>query len=158
MQKVNDTEKATLRLEVDKMHRAENEWLQVSVRMLDHVYALHLGAARSGQPNLIAQMTNFQNACREVVRRVGLTPFAANPAEPFDAERHQLLEGEQAPAAGGTVVETLATGYTFQGRLLRPALVRLGEKNGNAAQGAEPNGNEKEQRQLPLDTEAAPGK
>jgi molecular chaperone GrpE (heat shock protein) len=133
IQKMNDTEKTTLRLEVDKMHRAENDWLQVSVRMLDHVYALHLGATRSGQPNLISQVTNFQNACRDAARKVGLSPFAAEPAEPFDANRHQLLEGQHAPGEGATVAETLATGYTFQGRVLRPALVRLSTNNGHVA-------------------------
>jgi len=133
MQKMSDAERATLRLEVEKMRRVEADWLQVCIRMLDHVYALHLGATRSGQPNLIAQLSTFQNACRDVTRRVGLMPFAANPAEPFDAQRHQLLEGQQAPKAGDTIAETLATGYTFQGRLLRPALVRLNQSNGDAA-------------------------
>jgi molecular chaperone GrpE (heat shock protein) len=133
MQKINDAEKATLRLEVEKMRRAEADWLQVSIRLLDHVYALHLGATRSGQPNLIAQVTNFQNACREVARRVGLTPFAADPSEPFDAQRHRLLDGQGQPKAGDTIAETIATGYTFQGRLLRPALVRLNDSNGDVA-------------------------
>jgi hypothetical protein len=31
------------------------------------------------------------------------------------------------------VGETVATGYTFQGKQIRPALVRLLEKNGNGA-------------------------
>src|SRR5947209_4424572 len=52
MQRTNDNEKANLRLEVEKLHRAEADWLQVLVRLLDHVYALHTGAVRSGQPNL----------------------------------------------------------------------------------------------------------
>jgi molecular chaperone GrpE (heat shock protein) len=126
MQRANDSEKGTLRLEVEKLRRVESEWLQVLVRMLDHVYALHLGALRSGQPGLIEQMSNFQNACRDAARRVGLAPFAANPADPFDAQRHQILDGNGAPPAGATIGETIASGYTFQGRLLRPALVRLG--------------------------------
>ena len=50
MEQVNDREKATLRLEVEKLRRVETEWLQVLVRMLDHVYALHVGAVRSSQP------------------------------------------------------------------------------------------------------------
>ena len=50
MQKANDSEKAMLRLETDKLKRAESEWVHVLVRMLDHVYALHIGAMRSGQP------------------------------------------------------------------------------------------------------------
>jgi molecular chaperone GrpE (heat shock protein) len=149
MQKINDGEKATLRLEVEKMQRGESDWLQVSIRMLDHVYALNLGAMRSGQPKLIAQLSNFQNACRDAARRVGLTPFAAEPAEPFDVKRHQLLEGEKAPSVGAIIAETLATGYTFQGRMLRPALVRLKENN------ADGGGEEEKQSSLPLGAEAA---
>lgn len=142
MQKLNESEKTTLRLEVDKLRRAEAEWLQVLVRVLDHIYALHLGGLRSGQPNLIENLTNFQNACRDAARRVGLTAFQAAPAEPFDAQRHQLPDGEQ-PVGEGLVSETLASGYTFQGRLLRPAVVRL------SANGKEQVENERQTR-LPL--------
>jgi molecular chaperone GrpE (heat shock protein) len=131
MERVSDREKATLRLEVEKLHRAENEWLQVLVRMLDHVYALHAGALRSSQPSLIEQVGSFQNACRDAARRVGLTPFTASDAEPFDVQRHQLVEGDSQPAGGATVSETIAAGYTFQGRLLRPALVRIANGNGD---------------------------
>ena len=42
--KANDSEKGFLRLEVDKLKRAEGEWLQTLVRILDHVNALHQGA------------------------------------------------------------------------------------------------------------------
>src|ERR1051325_2695829 len=126
MQKANDGEKATLRLEVEKLRRAEGDWLQVLVHLLDHVHALHTGATRSGQPRLIEQLTNFQNACRDTARRVGLVPFAAAARETFDAKRHQLVNGEEMPANGAVIGETLATGFTFQGRLVRPALVRVG--------------------------------
>lgn len=133
MQKANDSERATLRLEVEKLHRAEGEWLQVLVRVLDHVYALNAGARRSGQPNLIEQLSHFQNACRDAARRVGLTPFAAEAEEPYDAQRHQLLDGAPPPPADAVVAETIATGYTFQGRLIRPALVHLREPAAPAA-------------------------
>jgi len=125
MERANDAEKATLRLEVEKLRRAENEWLQVLVRMLDHVYALYQGALRSGQPRVVEQLGNFQNACRDTARRVGLTPFVAANAEPFDPQRHQLMEADAKPVSGSLVAETLATGFTFQGRLIRPAIVRL---------------------------------
>ncbi len=133
MEKVSDREKATLRLEVEKFRRAETEWLQVMVRMLDHVYALHVGAVRSSQPALIEQVANFQNACREAARRIGLTPFIAHTAEPFDGQRHQLADDQAEPAPDATVAETIATGYTFQGRLLRPALVRISNGEGKGA-------------------------
>jgi molecular chaperone GrpE (heat shock protein) len=147
LQKANDAEKATLRLEVEKLRRAETEWLQVLIRMLDHVYALHNGAVRSGQPNLIENLTNFQNACRDAARRIGLTPFQANPAERFDAQRHQSVNGDGPPPAEAVVRETVATGYTFQGRLIRPAMVRLREGAGEGTKSeptAEPKPGEKD--------------
>jgi molecular chaperone GrpE (heat shock protein) len=154
MKRANDTERATLRLEVEKLRRGEGEWVQVAVRMLDHVYALHQGASRSGQLNLIEQVSSFQNACRDAARRVGLTPYMANDGEPFDAQRHQLVEEGAKPPADAVVGETVATGYTFQGRLLRPALVRLRTDNpAVAVVGTE--ARLEDQSQLPLPTEDA---
>ena len=129
MAKANDTEKATLRLEVEKLRQAEGDWLQVLVHILDHVYALYTGAARSGQPKLAEQLTHFQNACRDAARRVGLVPFAPVPGDRFDAQRHQSPEGD-APPGNSLVAETLAAGYTLQGRLVRPALVRATATSG----------------------------
>ena len=125
MQKINDGEKATLRLEVEKLRRSEGDWLQVLVHVLDHVYALYHAAERSGQTAIINQLAQFQNACRDVARRVGLTPFAAATNDPFDAERHRWADGEATPDPGSRVAETLAPGYTYQGKLLRPVLVRV---------------------------------
>ncbi|MGB7767689.1 MAG: nucleotide exchange factor GrpE [Verrucomicrobiia bacterium] len=127
MQKMNDSEKAALRLEVDKLHRGEAEWLQMLVHVFDHIFALYTAAVRSGQPKLADQITHFQNACRGTVRRIGLTPFAAEPGEPFDAARHQLADSKGKPPAGAVVAETIGSGYTFQGKPLRPAIVRLRE-------------------------------
>jgi molecular chaperone GrpE (heat shock protein) len=155
MKRADESERATLRLEVEKLRRAESDWLHVLVRLLDHVYALHLGACRSGQSRLIEQVGNFQAACRDAARRVGLAPFAAGEGEPFDAQRHQLMEeGATAPAAA-VVGETIATGYTFQGKLLRPALVRLRGDGAEAAVAAGEVGQEKQPR-LPLEP-AEPG-
>ena len=153
MQRANDSEKANLRLEVEKLRRAEGDWLQVLVRMLDHVFALHQGAIRSGQPALIEQVGNFQNACRDAARRVGLTPFAANEAEPFDAKRHQLIEEGATPPPDAVVADTVAAGYTYQGRLVRPALVRLRE---TPAVVAAPPPEAASEQQSPLPLEAGP--
>ena len=125
LQRTNETEKAHLRLEVDKLRRAEGDWLQVVVRLLDQVYALHLAAVRSGQQNLIDQLGQFQNACRDVARRVGLVAYTAKAGEPFDAKLHQTIDSESRPPADALVGETVATGYTYQGQLLRPALVNF---------------------------------
>jgi len=124
-ERINKEEQQHLRLEVEKLRRSEAEWLQVAARILDHTFALTAAALRSGQPNLAAQMTNFQNACRDAARRVGLVAFHPAMGDPFD-ERSQQLEDQNAkPEEGSVVSEILATGYTFQGQLLRKALVRL---------------------------------
>ena len=133
--KLNDSEKGALRLEVEKLRRAEGDWLQVVVRILDHIFALHNAAARSGQPEVTEQIGQFQNACRDAARRVGITPFAAEPNEPFDAQKHRA-HGVENPPADAVVAETLAPGLTFQGRLIRPALVRLQPANAPVTQPA----------------------
>jgi molecular chaperone GrpE (heat shock protein) len=123
-QKMNDSEKAALRLEAEKFRRSEVEWLQTLVRILDHIFALHLAAARSADPKVAEQIAQFQSACRGIVRRVGLAAFVAEPDEAFNPERHQVADGTR-PSADSVIGETAGAGYTFQGKLLRPALVRL---------------------------------
>jgi molecular chaperone GrpE (heat shock protein) len=125
LKKANETEKNHLRLEVDKLRRAESEWLQILVRILDHIFALNQAAVRSGQSSLVKQLGQFQNACRDIARRVGLAPFVAIPGEPYDSKLHQLADAKVVPAAAARVAETIATGYSFQGQLVRPALVTL---------------------------------
>jgi molecular chaperone GrpE (heat shock protein) len=154
MKKINESEKSTLRLEVEKLRRAETDWLQVLVHLLDHVYALHTGAARSGQPRLVEQLTHFQNACRDAARRVGLSPFAAEAGEPFDSQRHKSTEAE-APPAEAKIVEYLAPGYTLQGRLIRHALVRVDTDEQPKAVAAQSPAASAEQNQLPLESPGA---
>jgi molecular chaperone GrpE (heat shock protein) len=151
MQKANDGEKATLRLEAEKLRRGEGEWLNVLVFMLDHIFALHQAAERSGQENLIRQLSQFQAVCRDAARRVGLVPVLATAGESFDAQKQQLPEGET--GATGTISEVVACGYSYQGRLLRRVLVRLTE----AANDSAPATARDSQNQLSLDAgESAP--
>jgi molecular chaperone GrpE (heat shock protein) len=125
LKKANETEKNNLRLEVDKLRRVEGEWLQILVRILDHIFALNQAAVRSGQVSLAKQLGQFQNACRDVARRVGLVPFVALPGETYNPKVHQLADASLDPATASPVAETVATGYSFQGQLVRPALVTL---------------------------------
>jgi molecular chaperone GrpE (heat shock protein) len=125
LQKANDNEKATLRLEVEKLRRSEGEWLQVVVRLLDHTYALHRAAERSAQRTLIEQTGLFQNSCRDTARRMGLIPLVPAVNEAFDPQLHHLPESQPKPVAGAQVADVLATGFTYQGRIIRPAMVVL---------------------------------
>jgi molecular chaperone GrpE (heat shock protein) len=129
LQKANDSEKAHLRLEVEKLRRTETEWLHVVIHILDHVSALYRAARLSGQPALIEQIGQFHNGCRDVARRVGVAPVTGREGEPFDPNLHQLKDNAT-PDANAVVGETLAPGYTFQGQLVRRALVALKEPAG----------------------------
>ena len=150
MQKMSDSEKTALRLEVEKARRSEAEWLQTLVRILDHIFALHIAAARSAEPKVAEQIAHFQSACRGVVRRVGLVAFEAGPDEAFDPGRHQVADGAK-PSAGSVIGETVGAGSMFQGKLLRPALVNLRGKKSAAKPVAEPDSAEISGEEKPED-------
>jgi molecular chaperone GrpE (heat shock protein) len=134
IRRANEDERAMLRLEVEKVRRAENDWLQVLVRILDHVHALNQAAGRSRYAGVPEQIGKFQTACHDAARRIGLLPFIPAAGEPLNTERHQLVDPGAKPGENALVQEAIANGYTFQGKLLRPALVRHRE---GAAAGAE---------------------
>lgn len=127
LQKAGDTERAHLRVETEKLRRAEGERLQVLTHILDHVFALHQAARKSGQPALMEQIGQFQNACHDAARRIGLTQISGQAGQPYDAKLHQLPENTTA-GEGAQVADTLIAGYTYQGQLLRRPVVALREK------------------------------
>ena len=105
LQKANDTEKNHLRLEVDKLNRAQGEWVKVVTGMLDHVFALNQAGRQSGQDKLVRQLNNFQAACRDVARRVG------------------VITHEPEPEDGAKIIGIAAQGLSHQGQLLRKTVV-----------------------------------
>ena len=125
MTKANDQEKSTLRLEIEKLRRGEGQWLQVLVHLLDHVHALYQAGLRSGQPNLTGQLGAFQTACRDLVRKIGLVPIDAETNQPFDPSLHDIVEGQDQPDAPSQVAQVIATGYSFQGQVLRKPIVTV---------------------------------
>jgi molecular chaperone GrpE (heat shock protein) len=125
LEKANDSERQHLRLEVEKLRRSEADWLRVLIRILDHVYALSMAAFRSGQAGLIEQLNSFQHACRDAAQRIGLVAVEASPGDAYDTELHQWDQDNVEPPSDMVVVETLATGFRFQGQTIRRALVSL---------------------------------
>jgi len=122
--RANDGEKATLRLEIEKLRRGEKDSLQVVIHLMDHCFALFQAATASGQPQLIQQIGNYRNACIDATRRVGILPYEAQAGEPFDSERHEIADGSK-PPQGATVDRTIAWGYTFQGVGIRRIQVAI---------------------------------
>lgn len=125
MKKANDIEKATLRLEVDKLRRAQDEWVMILTRILDQVNALYMAGVQSGQQNLIQQFSLFQNNCRQIAQRVGLNAFDGVRGEKFNPEKHALPENNKTAPENAVVSAALAPGYSFRGKIIRPALVAV---------------------------------
>jgi len=125
LQRANESEKAHLRLEVEKLRRSEADWLQVLVRILDHIYALNQAGARSGQPALTSQLNQFQHACRDAARKVGLAPIPANRYDTYDAKLHQLANPDEPLPPKAQVMTVHAVGYTFQGTPIRKPVVSV---------------------------------
>lgn len=150
MAKAADREKATLKLEVDKLKRGEADWLQVVVVMLDHVHALYHAGLRSGQQNVINQLTNFSHACHEAARRVGLVPFSPNAGDVFDGGQHQWVKSDAEAPGEAKIRQTVAVGLSFQGQQIRKAVVELeGDETAFSGGPAQPSTPQ-------LETEAAP--
>jgi molecular chaperone GrpE (heat shock protein) len=124
MQRSSETERAHLRVEAEKLRRAEGERLQIIIQILDAVFSLLQAALRTGQPALIEQIARFHKDCCEPVRRMGLVQTVAEPGQPYDPSRHQL-PGDAAPVENGQVADTLTAGYTYQGKVLRLPIVAL---------------------------------
>jgi molecular chaperone GrpE (heat shock protein) len=126
LQKANDAEKSHLRLEVEKLRRAEGDWLQVLIRTLDNVYTLFHAAERGRDPNLVNELGSFQRACYDAARWVGLMPLLPRLGDAYDSKLHQHAGGPGAVLPPNPCVEeVIAAGYRFQGQLVRPSLVRL---------------------------------
>lgn len=128
LQRAGEGEKAHLRLEVEKLRRAEGERVQIIAQLLDRVYALLQGARRSGQPALMEQISHFHRDCLGVVQRTGLVPIEIPAGETYDPDSHQLPENAEAEE-NSIVAGTLACGYSYQGKLLRKPLVALEAKS-----------------------------
>jgi molecular chaperone GrpE (heat shock protein) len=121
--RMNQQEKAHLRLEVEKLRRNEGEWIQVLMGFSDHIFALFQAAFRSGEQRVIEQVGRLQGSCHEIARKVGFVAFGAVPDESFDPAKHQTETGTT--EAGAKILAMLAPGYMYQGQLVRRVLVTL---------------------------------
>src|SRR5204862_3993795 len=101
-----------------------------------------------------SQLAQFQNACRDVARRMGLTPFVPTVGEKYDARGHQLANPPPMVEENAKIGEVLAMGFTYQGQLLRRSLVLLSEKQTEPA--PLPGRGVEEENIIPLETREEP--
>ncbi len=126
LQQSQHTQIDHLNLEIEKLRRGEREWLQTIALILDHTHALHQAALRSGQPQVCAQLNTFQAACQDALRRVGVGVYVPEVGIGFDERTLAMMDGSPQAEPGFVVQGVAAPGISFQGQLLRKALVVLG--------------------------------
>ena len=87
MQRSNDTEKANLRLEVEKLRRMETDWLQVSVQNARPRirFASRRDSLRSAEIDRTAREFSDRLPRSRPTRRPHA--YGANAAEPFDSQK-----------------------------------------------------------------------
>lgn len=124
MKQSNDTEKARLRLAVEKLQRAEREWVEIVVATLDQSFFLLQAAVRSGKPGVSDNIGKFHRDCRDIAKRAGVILHESAVGTIFDPAKHRLAD-DSSPPAGSTVHEVLAPGVSFQGQAVRPELVSI---------------------------------
>jgi len=120
-----DQERQTLRIEVEKLRRNDEEAVRVLCHLLDHNYAVFQAGQRSGQAALAQQLAQYRAACLDAVRRLGLVAHEAQPGEAFNPEVHQTADG-QPPVEGAQILGTIACGYSLRGAGIRPIIVAAG--------------------------------
>ena len=61
---------------------------------------------------------------QDALNKIGVEPIATK-GEQFNPEKHQAIETAGSDSQENRVLDELQRGYTFKGRLLRPAMVRV---------------------------------
>jgi molecular chaperone GrpE len=116
------------RQEMEEARRYGNEQLLGSlVSVLDNLQrALDASTSSENFAALIDGVSLTHKQLLEVLTRGGLSPIEA-VGQPFDPTLHEAIGHVEAPEgeAPDTVVEEVQRGYTLNGRLLRPSLVRI---------------------------------
>lgn len=112
-----------LRLMVEKLKKAEKEWIHVIMGMLDHATALKWAALKSQNPALENQICNFHEQLVEIARQIGLQIFEPQSGDVFDPEIHQPASSEDQLQKDEPIGMPRSAGFRFRGVIVRKALV-----------------------------------
>ncbi len=73
----------------------------------------------------------IRNQLEDTLRRHGLEKIPVKRGDPFDPVRHEAIAMEKPPedgsVMGNAILEEVGSGYTFRGKTIRPARVKITE-------------------------------
>ncbi len=125
--------KAAARMQRDAVDRTRRQMLLVLLGAVDDLERAIAYAEREAGHEVVAgileglRMTH--RSLLEQLRALGVERMEA-AGEPFDPSRHEAVEvasAEEAGAEPGTVLQVVQPGYVLDGRVLRPARVRVAQ-------------------------------
>ncbi len=77
----------------------------------------------------------IKNQLEDLLKKHGLEKIAVSAGEKFDPGRHEAVSEIESENPAGTIVEEAERGYTLNGKVIRPARVKLSkghnDDNGN---------------------------
>jgi molecular chaperone GrpE len=83
-----------------------------------------LDACEAAAAQGLMDVEPVHKALSEILEKAGLEPMEA-VGEPFDPNRHEAVLSEEGDGGEPVVVDSLRTGYSWNGRVLRPAMVKV---------------------------------
>ena len=108
---------------VDIAESLEKAVQHASLRSATQTQSAAEGGRR--EDTLIRGVEMTLSRLKEVLRSEGIEEIPAERGKPFDPFRHEVVASEESDVyEEGTILEVLRKGYTFKGKVLRPALVK----------------------------------
>jgi len=106
-----------------RVQKQQEEWAERATEALARELLPVLDACDAAVAHGDASVEPVAKALLEALARQGLDPVPAQD-EPFDPTVHEAVTHEEGDG-GPVVAEVLRAGYTWKGRVLRPAMVRV---------------------------------
>lgn len=119
--------KRMLREQTARMASASQALVSKLLPVLDNfeLAISHAEQSRDFDRSMLKGVEMVFGELQEVLRGEGLSRIEAE-GKPFDPERHEAVVAvEEEGAEPGTVVDVVRTGYELQGKVLRPAMVKV---------------------------------
>ena len=69
----------------------------------------------------------IKSQLEDILKQYGLEKLTVEVGQPFDPALHEAIASVASDASTGTILEEIERGYYLQGKLIRPARVRVAE-------------------------------
>lgn len=101
------------------------EIMRELVRVLDSFELALASWQKPGDERAEKGICLIKAQLEDVLKKYGLEPITADPGSQFDPNKHEALLTEASDKPHGTILEEIEKGYRLNGRVIRPARVKV---------------------------------